>query len=76
MIVALPTPNTFPVGSHVRAGEVRGQVIALRGPYSVVLRQPGGTHLVTTTADLILDDEVYAPAAPQPAPQPDLFSLT
>lgn len=75
MIVALPAPNAFPVGSHVRVDHYRGEVIELRGPYSVVLRQPNGQHLVTTTTDLEHDPDAVSTSRPETTPKPDLFSL-
>jgi len=77
MIVTLPAPYAFPVGSHVRVDQYRGEVIELRGPWSVVLLEPSGRRLVTTTTDLELDpDADQAPASKAaPATQSDLLAL-
>lgn len=75
MIVTLPAPNAFPVGSSVRAGEYQGQVTALRGPYSVTIREHSGRLLTTTTSDMEIDLEPASAEAPQPVSEPAQFSL-
>ena len=75
MIVSIPAPNAFPVGSLVRAGSYSGEVIELRGPYSVVIREPSGRKVITTTSDMELDPDAAPARHEEPPIAADLFSL-
>jgi hypothetical protein len=75
MIVTLPAPNAFPIGTFVRAGEHTGEVVELLGPYSVVIREPSGRRLTTTTSDMALDAIAMPTPATKPVAPVDLFSF-
>lgn len=75
MIVSLPAPNAFPVGSPVRAGSYSGEVVELRGPFSVVIQEPSGRTIITTTSDMELDPKGMPTRLAQPSLPIDLFSF-
>lgn len=75
MIVELPAPNAFPVGSLVRAGSYSGEVVEQLGPYSVVIRDQRGQQIATTTTDMVLDPTAQRPQPDEPAPPSDLFAF-
>ena len=67
VIVELPSPYAFPIGSRIRAGQYRGEVVEIRGPWSVVIVDQAGLRLVTTTTDAELDRDLDQADAPAPA---------
>jgi hypothetical protein len=60
----------------VKAGPYRGEVIELRGPYSVTIRDQQGRKVTISTTEVEIDPDAKPIVPPvEPAQPADLFSF-